>query len=60
MSESPESERPPDGEDDGWRFDFELTDRPRARGDLAREAGWVDAGEITDLGTGDDPPRSGE
>jgi len=56
----PEPQQPPDAEDDDWRFDFERPGPPDVGGRFPYDGGRVDAGEITDLGTGDDPPRSGE
>ena len=62
MSESPDPEpqQPPDDQDDDWRFDFERPGLPDTGGRAIHANEWADAGEINDLGTGDDPPRSGE
>ena len=62
MSEPPEPEpqQPPDDEDDDWRFEYELPDRPTLAKRSPYDFEGVDGGEITDMGTGDDPPRSGE
>ena len=62
MSESPDpgSQQPPGDEDDDWRFDFERPGLRKVGGGSPYDGERADAGEITDLGTGDDPPRSGE